>query len=450
VRVGAALAVACATLLAVAAACRFTGDLTGGPAEDGGGDDASLEGGDCDADLARSLDNCGACGHACVVGPNALATCIDGGCVVACATNLGDCDDASANGCETNLTNSRTSCGRCGHDCLGGTCSSGQCQPVQLGTDLNNAPIHFVIDATYIYGINAYGTVTRRLKDGGSPVMLATGDQSPQWPPPHVALSGGALFYTGTGADAGDSGTVSAVSADGGASVVIASGDAPFAIGAAGAYVAWSESAGPVETSALRLCKLAPRPDGGPIASCASVATLGTEPGTVDAIGLRGGTLYYTNAGQTADAGVGGVRSCDLPACAPVDTLAPSAPLSPFALAQDGNALLWTTRSGYVMSCPYPCSAAETFDMDQPGPRFLAIDGANAFWTNADGTIRTVARTASPSRPRIEQILWMEGTTEARAPYVWDIAVDSTAVYWSRVNPTAPLGGSVVLSRLAR
>ena len=54
----------------------------------------------CEANLSNSVQNCGACGHACSL-PNATATCVSGTCAIAtCNQGYLDCDGNPANGCE--------------------------------------------------------------------------------------------------------------------------------------------------------------------------------------------------------------------------------------------------------------------------------------------------------------------------------------------------------------
>lgn len=83
----------------------------------------------CETNVMTDLNNCGTCGHFCAA-PFATPACLSGACIIAsCFAGYGDCDLVFANGCETNLMTSATSCGTCGHVCSGGTpiCVSGVC-----------------------------------------------------------------------------------------------------------------------------------------------------------------------------------------------------------------------------------------------------------------------------------------------------------------------------------
>jgi hypothetical protein len=433
-----------------AAACRFTGGLTGEgdlDAGDGGGETGTDVG--CDADLAHAIDNCGACGHACTPGPSAFAACVDGGCVEQCATGFGDCDDAgAANGCETNLQNSRTNCGRCAHDCLGGACQGGACQRVTMESDIN-APVHIAVDDTSVYGINAYGTVTRVAKGGGQYAIVGKGDTTIQSPAPRIALANGTLYYTSFAAgDAGDAaaGSIASVQIDGGSPRTIAPAAAPLAIAATANFVYWSEgnpASAPYQVG-IKRCKTT-------ACSTSVEVEVPTEPGRIFSIVADGADLFWANAGTPPSVPESVVAKCTPANCAATTVplaSSPPSPNTPFGLAVDKTNVYYTTstNSGFVAFCDRGgCSGtAGRLDAFQIAPRFLASDATTLYWTNADGAVKSLPH-AGPSQS--ERVLF-----EAQGTSPWDIAVDATAVYWTDTAaalPGAPPGASA-LFKLAR
>jgi hypothetical protein len=70
-------------------------------------------------------------------------TCAAGAC--ACATGFGDCDNDPENGCEVNLAESAESCGACGHDCQGGACVDGACQPTAYFASADSMKGYFAV-----------------------------------------------------------------------------------------------------------------------------------------------------------------------------------------------------------------------------------------------------------------------------------------------------------------
>ncbi len=95
------------------------------------------------------INHCGACGTACPTAPaNATGTCSARTCVVSCNRGFGNCDNMVANGCETNLLTTVTSCGACGRTCsfpnatptcANGACAMGACNPGFADCDGNPA-----------------------------------------------------------------------------------------------------------------------------------------------------------------------------------------------------------------------------------------------------------------------------------------------------------------------
>ncbi|MBW1808306.1 MAG: S8 family serine peptidase [Deltaproteobacteria bacterium] len=82
----------------------------------------------CETDLADDSDNCGACDNVCDFA-NASATCTDSNCILGtCDQGYGDCDGLAANGCEIDLANDTNHCGACANACTNGQeCAAGQC-----------------------------------------------------------------------------------------------------------------------------------------------------------------------------------------------------------------------------------------------------------------------------------------------------------------------------------
>lgn len=94
--------------------------------------------------------------------------------------------------CNADLENDPAHCGRCGHDCLGGTCTAGKCGPVTLASGLVN-PNTIALDAMNVYTTTyGDGRVLRVAKDGSSTTPLASGMEKSSG----VAVAGNVLFWT--------------------------------------------------------------------------------------------------------------------------------------------------------------------------------------------------------------------------------------------------------------
>ncbi|MDO9021585.1 MAG: FG-GAP-like repeat-containing protein, partial [Myxococcales bacterium] len=101
------------------AAAYCTGGVCGFACLAGYGDCDGNAANGCETDLRSSLTSCGACGNRCALS-NASASCLSGVCGVAsCAVFFGNCDGNTANGCEVDMRSSNAHCGSCGRVCPG-------------------------------------------------------------------------------------------------------------------------------------------------------------------------------------------------------------------------------------------------------------------------------------------------------------------------------------------
>jgi hypothetical protein len=73
----------------------------------------------CETNVASDVNNCGGCGVHCAAGPNVAGqACVKGTCTItACQAGFGDCDGQAADGCETSVLDNPNHCGSCGRHC---------------------------------------------------------------------------------------------------------------------------------------------------------------------------------------------------------------------------------------------------------------------------------------------------------------------------------------------
>jgi hypothetical protein len=169
--------------------------------------------------------SCGASCTPCPVPAHADAATCDGiSCGVVCSAGYTLC---GADTC-ADLASDGANCDTCGHDCLGGACDAGICQPDVLlsGQEL----VHFLaVDATNLYftvdpgGHPAGGSVQTLSLAGGNPTTLVSGITGPDG----VAVDA-SFVYWASSAD----GTLSKIAKGGGPTIPMVS-NRPGAFGVA-------------------------------------------------------------------------------------------------------------------------------------------------------------------------------------------------------------------------
>jgi hypothetical protein len=281
---------------------------------------------------------------------------------------LGDGGDA-VDACDpdADFTSDPTSCGACGHDCLGGACVDGGCQPVILVSGVPG--VHgLTVDGTGLYWTSRTArSVSTSLLDGGS-VLVLVGDAGVA---SHVARAGGDVYWTD---DVATVGNVYARTLPGGPTRLIAAAqDHPTGITVVGTTVYWALQY--VDSMAMSL------PDGG--------ATVVTAGGLDFPEGLTHDvSKIYVAApgGQVFAVGFAGSPKTQL-----VTGLATEWPAG---VAEDGDTLYVTLRNANeVVSMPKDGGALTTLATAQSTPVGIAIDARAIYWANSgNGTIMRLAR----------------------------------------------------------
>jgi hypothetical protein len=306
------------------------------------------------------------------------------------------------------LQTDEKNCGRCGHDCQGGTCSNGSCQPVTVASNQTGAWA-IAVDSTNVYwttyaGPSGNGTVMKCPTSGcgASPTTLATNQTSQGQ---GIATDGTNVYWANF-----DTGTVEEC-AVGGCSqnpTTLASGQQkPYGVAVLGSVVYWTNlNSGTVAACASTGCGGAP-------------TTVASSSNSAFGLAVNATSVYWT-------AGASTVLTCTVAGCGTPTTMA-SSQAYPIGIAIDTtNVYLvdWSnnTSSGTVMACPLGgCSggAPTVLASSQDGPAVLAADSNGVYWGNQNGG---------------SIVMSSGGTTTVlasglSAPY--GIAVDAKSVYWT-------------------
>jgi hypothetical protein len=331
-------------------------------------------------------------------------------------------DAATEAGCGDTMM-SATNCGRCGHSCLGGTCSAGVCQPFILVTapapDLLGRPVDLAVDdkrvyvAQYLddkvasYDKNDGGLSVLYTSMAGGPEALTKDDASVYYsetngvtnlqniyschlggcagnPPALVqaalcvslVIRGSSLFY-----DEHDLGHINTVDInDGGVQALLPpdSGLTPRTLWVDGQYVYFTDD---TNGSVRRI----PASGGPP----ELVATSGPSYG----IAISDAGIFFGVNDTTA--GVSNIYRVDNAQA--VDGAAPpafAAADGPYGIAIDDTNVYWVNAgndmqpTGTVMTCPLtgcPASGPITLAGGQFGPERIALDDVAVYWSESGG-----------------------------------------------------------------
>jgi hypothetical protein len=314
-------------------------------------------------------------------------------------------------------------CGACFHDCLGGACSGGKCQPFPLlAPDAGINPYSLAQDDASLYWVDNMNYVVGRTDKvkGGVTVTYARTDGTT------VDVDTSAVYWgDGTGIwrcpKAGCTSSPAMVA-------TVGQGVGVLSVEQNGSLIYFKDES----------------PD---TASLYSVHKLGTNETGVLVFSGDAGIQNIANDGQsvylTADDGL--LHVVRLDGGAPVAIGTPNSAGSD-AIAYDQNVVYWTIdapSAGAVIATSTLSLQSTSLAASQPYPISVASDGTNVYWVTIPGLNRVNAG--------IEGCLVGScAVSVVSSPYTapLSVVVDSTAVYWS--EGTTGGGPSGTIWKLAK
>ena len=343
--------------------------------------------------------------------PQAACACTE----ILCA---GSCIDA-----QTDIHN----CGACGHDCLGGACLLGVCQPATIASQ-QSAPFAVTVDDSYIYWTNriANGSVVKMAKgapDGGTVSTLASGLDFPA----HIAVDTKNVYWTGVNQSgildaSSPTGAVLEVGLDGGTVVTLVSGlFAPDNVVAQGGEVFWDDWGNQSGPQNLGSVGRVPAGGGG------TPVTLASSQWSPTGLAVSASALYWCNQSDPNpnDPVVFSLAAPFAPSTSVDLAFEPASGASnPVYVAIDSVNVYWTDFNyGMVMAVPLAGGTPVTLAMGE-APYGIATDGSSVYWSDwGNGTVMKIALNGG-----------VITTLASEQDNPLTIAVDATRVYWASYN----------------
>jgi hypothetical protein len=318
-------------------------------------------------------------------------------------------------------------CGTCGHDCLGGACVQGTCQPWAIAQAAQPFGVAVRGNAVFFTTNLENGGVYQAGLDGAASTIVA-----PSIFPFTVATDSTHVYWT-SGLDGGLLQRCPLAGCGPNPELLYGGADYPYEILLADAATYWTVN------SWNGFDKVVPDAAGGVwlARGDAGGAELIANQSHPYGIATDGAFLYWADDGPGAE-GNGSILRANLDGTGAV-TIASGQAYPQEVAVYDGQ-LYWSDlgleqSDGSVMTCsPSHCNPTPLAD-NQDGPLGLGVDDSGVYWTNSGGG--TVIR-CQPVGPTCMATSVAEGQD---SPY--DLALDGVSIYWTDY-------GSGAVMRLAK
>jgi hypothetical protein len=349
--------------------------------------------------------------------------CVNDECHISCSADFPTLCSAS-NAC-VDLTSDGKNCGACGRDCLGGTCASGQCQPLLIARYLGQpATISLGADAVYVMIDSGY--VGRAKKDGSDSATIARpGFASSAYYGASVSEDGERVFLVRTLGSNLQLSYCLKTGCDDTSKPIGGPYTQFFAVDSVSHKVVWVDYSPSQLWAAPTIGAVSGEPIvGGTLASGAGGSRLlyargGVffSDGSVVRLPISGGSLITVAAGPS-----------------PLTILTANAS---FLYVYDGSAIGFVPLPNGTGREPTPLV---TTKLNPSIDGRFAVDDASAFWV--DQGIKTCQLSTCPSSQRSLPL-------PSNDP-VADVAIDTQAIYWVAYTYDALNGSGTAVWKMAR
>ncbi len=328
---------------------------------------------------------------------------------------------------------SANDCGRCGHSCLGGICSGGQCQPIMLAS-MQQRPLQVAVSATSVYWTNAETSQIMKANKivGGDAAIFAVGaDVSSPW---GIVVDATTVYWANNdfGSSGGGIRSCPLAGCPGGKPTTLATNDNAIDVAVDGRNIYFTVGA---SYAVLQADKL----DGG------HLLNFPTGSSTPFHVAVDAHNMYWTSNdnnvfGLPIDGGALltlGVLNGDFPG----------------GITTDSTGVYWgvqkNTGSGTVnKSSTTAGSILKSYGATNPDPANIVVDATHIFWTNRgtgsnlqpemvtnDGTVLSCPLDGCDKGEGLKTLAAAQHNTLG-------LAQDNDAIYWT-TNP--PTGGGTVM-----
>lgn len=338
----------------------------------------------------------------------------------------GACPEDSVDQCEgacVSLATDPLNCGSCGHDCLGGACVAGLCQPIVLGGDFTS-PSAVALSDTHVYfreGAQGAGRILRIAKAGGTAEPVAQGVSNLVT----VAIGGEQIYFASGNAATLGQGQVLRANLDGSEQRAFSPLRAPgiFSVIVPGLNV-WYTERNAMSTLVYRTPLLSQGDTGAGVE-----AEFETVPGVLSSLTVNSGCLFYVaqNAPQQI------MRNCTAGAAAEVHYAGGSgAVVFQPAASTDADYLYFTQGTTLSRIALDPPAGAEALVSGRVAPP--TVDADALYYASLTEDVTAGGCSSAFSLLRASKVPGAGAPTLLLAPPLacpTQIALDATALYWT-------------------